>query len=69
MGDLLGSPRVASLFSSVSLSFSLSYFIQVSSKLSLKERNNLIIFLFPKILLVFLRRGTLIVSNALKSVR
>jgi hypothetical protein len=54
MGDLLGSPRVASLFSFVRLSFLLFYFIQVASKLSSKERNNSIIFLFLKILFVFL---------------
>jgi hypothetical protein len=69
MGDLLGSPRVASLFSSVRLSFSLGYFIRVASESSSKEQNNSIIFLFLKILFVFLRRGTLVVSNALKSVR
>jgi hypothetical protein len=68
MGDLLGSSRVASLFSSVRLSFSLGDSIRVASKLSSKEWNNSIIFLFLKIFFIFLGRGTLVVSNALKSV-
>jgi hypothetical protein len=53
MGDLLGSPLVASLFSSVHLSLSLGYFIRVTSELSSNEQNNSIIFLFLKILFVF----------------
>jgi hypothetical protein len=69
MGDLLGSHRVASLFSFVRLSFSLGYLIRVTSELSSKGWNNSIILLFLKILLVFLRRGALVMSNALKSVR
>jgi hypothetical protein len=50
MGDLLGTPRVASPFSSVRLSFSLGYFIRVASELSSKERTNSIILLFLKTL-------------------
>jgi hypothetical protein len=53
MGDLLGSPRVASLFSSVHLSFSLGDSTRVASELPWKERNNSIIFLFLKILLIY----------------
>jgi hypothetical protein len=53
MGDLLGSPHVASLFSSVRLSFSLGDSTRVASELPWKERNNLIIFLFLKILLIY----------------
>jgi hypothetical protein len=68
MGDLLGSSRVASVFSSVRLSFSLGDSIRVASKLSSKEWNNAMIFLFLKILFIFSRRGTLVVSNALKSI-
>jgi hypothetical protein len=53
MVDLLGSPRVASLFSSVRLSFSLGDSTRVASELPWKERNNSIIFLFLKILLIY----------------
>jgi hypothetical protein len=53
MGYLLGSPRVASRFSSVRLSFSLGDSTRVASELPWKERNNLMVFLFLKILLIY----------------
>jgi hypothetical protein len=53
MGDLLGSPHVASLFSSVRLSFSLGDSTRVWSELPWKEQNNSIIFMFLKILLIY----------------
>jgi hypothetical protein len=53
MGDLLGSPRVASLFSFVRLSFSRGDSTRVASELPWKERNNSMVFLFLKILLIY----------------
>ena len=53
MGDLLGSPLVASLFLSVRLSFSPGDSTRVASELPWKERNNSMVFLFLKILLIY----------------
>jgi membrane protein implicated in regulation of membrane protease activity len=56
MGDILGSSRVASVFSSVRLSFSLGDSIRVASEVPWNERNNLMVFLFLKILFIYFTR-------------